>query len=219
MDFSIDTEQVGDNRHVIALGGEVDLYTAPELKSQMLELIANGASEVVVDFTNTTFIDSTTLGVLVSGVKRLREKGGTLSIVCSDRNITKIFEITGLTAFSPSIRPAPRPSRGLTPKKLPRSRAAAAAAMLGAVLAAAGCGTGGVDTSSNVAGGKELFVSKCGSCHTLADAGTTGKVGPGPRCCLRPVTPAGLRREHGPAGRPRPDPPPLTRRGGRWTSP
>jgi anti-sigma B factor antagonist len=96
MDFSIDTEQVGDNRHVIALTGEVDLYTAPELKTQMLELIGNGATEVVVDFTNTTFIDSTTLGVLVSGVKRLREKGGTLSIVCSDRNITKIFEITGL---------------------------------------------------------------------------------------------------------------------------
>ena len=96
MDFSIDTEQVGDNRHVIALTGEVDLYTAPELKSQMLDLIANGATDVVVDFTNTSFIDSTTLGVLVSGVKRLREKGGTLSIVCSDRNITKIFEITGL---------------------------------------------------------------------------------------------------------------------------
>ena len=96
MDFSIDTEQVGDNRHVIALGGEVDLYTAPELKSQMLELIANGASEVVVDFTNTTFIDSTTLGVLVGGVKRLRTNDGQLSLVCSDRNITKIFEITGL---------------------------------------------------------------------------------------------------------------------------
>ena len=96
MDFSIETEKVGSARHVIALTGEVDLYTAPELKSQMLELIANGADEVVVDFTNTTFIDSTTLGVLVSGVKRLREKDGTLSIVCADRNITKIFEITGL---------------------------------------------------------------------------------------------------------------------------
>ena len=96
MDFSIETEQLGSTRHVIALTGEVDLYTAPELKSQMLEMIANGADEVVVDFTDTTFIDSTTLGVLVSGVKRLREKGGTLSIVCSDRNITKIFEITGL---------------------------------------------------------------------------------------------------------------------------
>ena len=96
MDFSIDTEQVGDARHVIALTGEVDLYTAPELKTQMLEVIANGAHDVVVDFSDTTFIDSTTLGVLVGGVKRLREKGGRLSIVCSDRNITKIFEITGL---------------------------------------------------------------------------------------------------------------------------
>jgi anti-sigma B factor antagonist len=96
VDFSIDTEQVGDARHVIALTGEVDLYTAPELKTQMLQVIANGAKDVVVDFSNTTFIDSTTLGVLVGGVKRLREKGGRLSIVCSDRNITKIFEITGL---------------------------------------------------------------------------------------------------------------------------
>ena len=96
MDFSIDTEQVGDARHVIALTGEVDLYTAPELKTQMLDVIANGAMDVIVDFTQTTFIDSTTLGVLVGGVKRLREKGGRLSIVCNDRNITKIFEITGL---------------------------------------------------------------------------------------------------------------------------
>ena len=47
-------------------------------------------------FTNTTFIDSTTLGVLVGGVKRLRTNDGQLSLVCSDRNITKIFEISGL---------------------------------------------------------------------------------------------------------------------------
>jgi anti-sigma B factor antagonist len=51
---------------------------------------------VVVDFTDTTFIDSTTLGVLVGGVKRLRANDGQLALVCSDRNITKIFEITGL---------------------------------------------------------------------------------------------------------------------------
>jgi anti-sigma B factor antagonist len=97
MDFSIETEQVGQVRHVISLTGEVDLYTAPELKSQLLEVIENkGAKDVIVDFTNTTFIDSTTLGVLVGGVKRLRPNDGRLSIVCSDRNITKIFEITGL---------------------------------------------------------------------------------------------------------------------------
>jgi anti-sigma B factor antagonist len=96
MDFSIETERVADARHVISLTGEVDLYTAPELKQQLLDVIGNGAKDVVVDFTDTTFIDSTTLGVLVGGVKRLRPGGGRLSIVCSDRNITKIFEITGL---------------------------------------------------------------------------------------------------------------------------
>ena len=96
MNFDIQTEQLNDDRFVISLSGEVDLYTAPEFKQQLLDVIAQGAKDVVVDFTNTTFIDSTTLGVLVGGVKRLRTNDGQLSLVCSDRNITKIFEITGL---------------------------------------------------------------------------------------------------------------------------
>jgi anti-sigma B factor antagonist len=96
MNFDITTERLDEGRHVIALSGEVDLYTAPEFKQQLLDVIAEGAREVIVDLTSTTFIDSTTLGVLVGGVKRLRPAGGQLSLVCSDRNITKIFEITGL---------------------------------------------------------------------------------------------------------------------------
>jgi len=96
MNFDINTEQLGDDAFVISLSGEVDLYTAPEFKQQLLDVIAKGAKDVVVDFSNTTFIDSTTLGVLVGGVKRLRTNEGQLSLVCSDRNITKIFEITGL---------------------------------------------------------------------------------------------------------------------------
>ena len=96
MDFSVTTEELSDGKHVISLAGEVDLYTAPEFKQQLLEVIGTGAREVVVDLSDTTFIDSTTLGVLVGGVKRLRPNGGQLSLVCSDRNITKIFEITGL---------------------------------------------------------------------------------------------------------------------------
>ena len=96
MNFDIKTEELANDAYVIALTGEVDLYTAPEFKQQLLEVIGQGAKEVVVDFSDTTFIDSTTLGVLVGGVKRLRPNGGRLSLVCSDRNITKIFEITGL---------------------------------------------------------------------------------------------------------------------------
>ena len=96
MNFDVKTAQVGDATYAISLAGEVDLYTAPEFKQQLLDVIGKGAKNVVVDFTDTTFIDSTTLGVLVGGVKRLRTNEGQLSLVCSDRNITKIFEITGL---------------------------------------------------------------------------------------------------------------------------
>src|SRR5437870_7758138 len=95
MNFDIKTEQISDDAYVISLAGEVDLYTAPEFKQQLLEVIGQGAKDVIVDFTNTTLIDSTTLGVLVGGVKRLRSNDGQLSLVCSDRHITKIFEITG----------------------------------------------------------------------------------------------------------------------------
>ena len=96
MNFDIKTEQLGGDAYVISLAGEVDLYTAPEFKQQLLEVIGQGGKQVIVDFSDTTFIDSTTLGVLVGGVKRLRTNEGQLSLVCSDRNITKIFEITGL---------------------------------------------------------------------------------------------------------------------------
>jgi anti-sigma B factor antagonist len=96
MNFDIKTEKLRDDAYLIALAGEVDLYTAPEFKQQLLEVVGQGGKDVVVDFSDTTFIDSTTLGVLVGGVKRLRPNGGQLSLVCSDRNITKIFEITGL---------------------------------------------------------------------------------------------------------------------------
>ena len=96
MNFDVKTDKVDDSTYVIALTGEADLYTAPEFKQQLLDVIGNGGKDVVVDFSGTTFIDSTTLGVLVGGVKRLRAQDGRLSLVCSDRNITKIFEITGL---------------------------------------------------------------------------------------------------------------------------
>ena len=96
MNFDIRTDRIDDSSYVISLSGEVDLYTAPEFKQQLLEVIGQGGKDIVVDLSDTTFIDSTTLGVLVGGVKRLRPAGGQLTLVCSDRNITKIFEITGL---------------------------------------------------------------------------------------------------------------------------
>jgi anti-sigma B factor antagonist len=101
LNFHIEDTAVDSGTHVIELGGEVDLYTAPEFKERLLQLIEEGKTRIVVDLTKATFIDSTTLGVLVGGVKRLRPSGGSLALVCSDPNILKIFEITGLDRVFP----------------------------------------------------------------------------------------------------------------------
>ena len=101
MNFQISDQSVDAETHLIELGGEVDLYTAPEFKERMVQVIEDGKTRVVVDLSKATFIDSTTLGVLVGGVKRLRPSGGSMAIVCSDQNIQKIFEITGLDRVFP----------------------------------------------------------------------------------------------------------------------
>jgi anti-sigma B factor antagonist len=94
VNFRLSTEEPAAGVVVVALVGEVDPYTAPELKKALIAAIEAGARRVIVDLTETTFIDSTTLGVLIGGVKRLRPEGGDLAIVVSDYNIRKIFEIT-----------------------------------------------------------------------------------------------------------------------------
>ena len=96
MDFRIAEREINSSTHLIELGGEVDLYTAPAFKEHMTEAIEAGKKQVVVDLTEATFIDSTTLGVLVGGEKRLRGGGGSIALVCPDAGIRKIFEITGL---------------------------------------------------------------------------------------------------------------------------
>jgi len=101
VNFRIADEEIDAETQVIELGGEIDLYTAPEFKERMVELIEAGKTRIVVDLSAATFIDSTTLGVLVGGVKRLRPGGGSLALVCTDQNITKIFEITGLDRVFP----------------------------------------------------------------------------------------------------------------------
>jgi len=101
VNFQISDQEIDSETHLIELGGEVDLYTAPEFKERMVQVIEDGKKRVVVDLSEATFIDSTTLGVLVGGVKRLRPTGGSLALVCTDQNIQKIFEITGLDRVFP----------------------------------------------------------------------------------------------------------------------
>ncbi len=82
---------------VVALTGEVDVYTAPRLREKLVELVTQGKHRIVVNLEGVEFLDSTGLGVLVGGLKRVRSHNGDLSLVCTQHRILKVFEITGLT--------------------------------------------------------------------------------------------------------------------------
>jgi anti-sigma B factor antagonist len=88
-------------RTVIEVGGEIDVYTAPKLREQLVDLVADGNYDLVVDMQRVDFLDSTGLGVLVGGLKRVRAHDGSLRLVCSQERILKIFRITGLTKVFP----------------------------------------------------------------------------------------------------------------------
>ena len=100
MELDIRTEQNG-TVCTVTLAGEVDVYTAPMLKEKLVALVESGCVDVVVDLRDVGFIDSSGLGVLVSALRRARERNGTVRIVCTRESILKIFRITGLDKVFP----------------------------------------------------------------------------------------------------------------------
>lgn len=95
MELSISRQTV-DDVPVVAVGGEVDVYSAPALKASLTELLQAGAASVVVDLSEVAFLDSTGLGALVEARSATVEAGGSLPLVCSQERILKLFSITGL---------------------------------------------------------------------------------------------------------------------------
>jgi anti-sigma B factor antagonist len=112
----IRTIGVDESAHVVAAAGELDLYAAPLLDRELQRIIEGGGQLVVVDLTETTFIDSTALGVLLRALQRIRPAGGRVGVVADNPSIVKIFEITRLDRvlpISPSRDEAlDRPKRG-----------------------------------------------------------------------------------------------------------
>ena len=86
---------------VLSVSGEVDLATAPRLREALTNLVAEGELRLVVDLTSTEFLDSTGLGALVTGLKRIRAKGGEMRVVCTSPRVCKVFEITSLDRVLP----------------------------------------------------------------------------------------------------------------------
>ena len=81
---------------VIAVEGEIDVMAAPRLREALIASVVEGHKRVVVDLTATDFLDSTGLGALVAGLKRIRAHGGDMRVVCTSPRVWKVFEITSL---------------------------------------------------------------------------------------------------------------------------
>jgi anti-sigma B factor antagonist len=90
------SRQSVDGIPVVAVSGEVDVYSAPTLKENLTDLLKSGVNTVVVDLTEVAFLDSTGLGALVEARSATTEVGGSLPLVCNQERILKLFAITGL---------------------------------------------------------------------------------------------------------------------------
>ncbi len=95
MDLTLSTREV-DGTTIVAVGGEIDVYTAPKLRDRITELVAEGVYSIVIDMEAVEFLDSTGLGVLVGGLKKVRAHDGSLQLICNQDRLLKIFRITGL---------------------------------------------------------------------------------------------------------------------------
>jgi anti-sigma B factor antagonist len=95
VELSLDSKIVA-GRTVLAVAGEVDIYSAPTLRDRLTDLIESGDHTVIVDLSGVGFLDSTGLGTLVAGLKRASGLGGQLPLVCGQDRILRLFVITGL---------------------------------------------------------------------------------------------------------------------------
>jgi anti-sigma B factor antagonist len=95
-DFEVEIERLSSGACIVAVRGEADLHSSPELSDRLEALIDDGAQRVLVDLSETTFIDSMALGVLLGSTKRLRANDGQLELIVPTPDIRRIFEITML---------------------------------------------------------------------------------------------------------------------------
>jgi anti-sigma B factor antagonist len=96
LEFSVNTAALGGDAFVVTLSGEVDLHTAPALERALDGVVGLGGTSVALDLADVSFVDSTTLGILLRYHERLDGLGGRLVIVTEDRRVLRTLEVTGL---------------------------------------------------------------------------------------------------------------------------
>ena len=92
-----------DGWTVLVAGGELDLYTAPRLRDEVLATIDRGADRIAIDLNGVGFIDSTGLGILVACLKRVRERDGRFVLIAPETSpLRRLLSLTGLEQVLPT---------------------------------------------------------------------------------------------------------------------
>ena len=81
---------------VLTVGGDLDVVGAPDLRQAVVVAVADGARLIALDLTDLDFVDSFGIGAVVGALKRLRQRGGDLALVCPSSRIRRVFEICDL---------------------------------------------------------------------------------------------------------------------------
>ena len=112
--IDIDITEATDYR-VLKPTGDLDVYTVGSLRDAIGEVVEQENPRVVVDLDSVPFMDSSGLGALMGGVRRLREAGGDLAIACTREQHLKLFTITGFgegVSIAPTVEEAARGFKG-----------------------------------------------------------------------------------------------------------
>jgi len=88
-----------DGSILVKLSGELDLANAEELRETLVHPDVLSADAVRVDLTRVTFLESTTIGLIVSACKRIRGRAGNFSVICEEGTPRRVLEITGLVQY------------------------------------------------------------------------------------------------------------------------
>lgn len=87
---------LSENSQIIRLSGELDIHSAPDFKDEVLKIINDGYTNIIIDLDELNFLDSRGLGVFIGISRSIKEKNGNFKLICANQPILKIFQRTGL---------------------------------------------------------------------------------------------------------------------------
>lgn len=96
MNINVERQKMADRLFLVAVEGEIDVYTAPVLKKELLPLTEISGAGVTLDLSRTVYIDSTALGVIIAALKSAARNRCRFSVVGMSPRVERLFTITGL---------------------------------------------------------------------------------------------------------------------------